>query len=64
MGLIGKASMWPGLKTEERQRVNESGGNNAGHNGGGFALVPYFCSVFIIFQATMKAPLGHSIKAN
>lgn len=32
--------------------------------GGGFALVPYFCSVFIIFQATMKAPLGRTIKAN
>lgn len=28
------------------------------------AWVPYFCSVFIIFQVTVKAHLGRAIKAN
>lgn len=47
MGLIGKASMWPGLKTRARQRENES-------RGGGELPEFTFPLLLIVFHTTIK----------
>lgn len=48
MGLIGiYVAGTEETRETERERVGES-------NGGGFSVVPYFYSVFIIFHAAMK----------